>query len=85
MAVKKPNVIKKILEDPSIEEYVNIFPNKVGSKGFDAWGFNIKNMKNNMQNMQKKCKIGQEICIICKRICRICNIPCRIFHKICCI
>ncbi len=49
MAAKKPNVVKKILEDPSIEEYINIFPNKVGSKGYDAWGFNIKNMKSNMR------------------------------------
>lgn len=49
MPDKKPNIIKKILDDSSIEEYVNVFPNRVGSQGFDAWGFNIRNMRNNMR------------------------------------
>ncbi len=46
---KKPNIINKIFNDSSVDEYVNVFPNRVGSHGFDAWGFNIKNMKNNMR------------------------------------
>ena len=29
--------------------YINVFPNSVGSYGYDAWGFNIRNMKNNMR------------------------------------
>lgn len=49
MAKGKPSIISKIFNDPTVEEYVNVFPNKVGSHGFDAWGFNIKNMKNNMR------------------------------------
>lgn len=32
-----------------MDEYVNVFPNRVGSHGYDAWGFNIKNMRNNMR------------------------------------
>jgi 1-acyl-sn-glycerol-3-phosphate acyltransferase len=49
MATRKSKGIKEIFTDASMEEYINIFPNKVGSKGYDAWGFNIKNMKNNMR------------------------------------
>ncbi|MFN8238703.1 MAG: lysophospholipid acyltransferase family protein [Chitinophagales bacterium] len=49
MAKGRPSIISKIFNDPTVEEYVNVFPNKVGSHGFDAWGFNIKNMKNNMR------------------------------------
>ncbi len=49
MAQKRPTILKKILGDSSLEEYINVFPNKVGSQGFDAWGFNIRNMKNNMR------------------------------------
>jgi 1-acyl-sn-glycerol-3-phosphate acyltransferase len=49
MAESKQNIFKKIFSDSSIEEYVNVFPNRVGSQGFDAWGFNIKNMKSNMR------------------------------------
>ena len=49
MAKTKQNIISKIFNDNSIQDYVNVFPNRVGSQGFDAWGFNIKNMKNNMR------------------------------------
>ena len=49
MPNNKPNILNRILKDNSVEEQVNAFPNKVGSFGFDAWGFNIKNMKNNMR------------------------------------
>lgn len=49
MAESKTGVFKKIFNDSSIEEYINVFPNRVGSFGFDAWGFNIKNMKSNMR------------------------------------
>ncbi|MCC6517117.1 MAG: acyltransferase family protein [Chitinophagales bacterium] len=49
MATQKKNIISKIFDDQRIQEYVNVFPNNVGSFGFDAWGFNIKNMKNNMR------------------------------------
>lgn len=42
-------IFKKIFNDSSVDEYVSVFPNRVGSQGFDAWGFNIKNMKNNMR------------------------------------
>lgn len=49
MAKNKPKILNKIFDSSSIDEYVNVFPNKVGSQGYDAWGFNIKNMKNNMR------------------------------------
>ncbi len=49
MPKNKPNILNRILNDNSVEDQVNVFPNKVGSFGFDAWGFNIKNMKNNMR------------------------------------
>lgn len=49
MTEKKKSILSKIFNDNSIHEYVNVFPNKVGSYGFDAWGFNLKNMKNNMR------------------------------------
>jgi 1-acyl-sn-glycerol-3-phosphate acyltransferase len=49
MANGKPTILNKIFNDSSVDEYVNVFPNRVGSHGFDAWGFNIKNMKNNMR------------------------------------
>lgn len=49
MATQKKNIISKIFDDQRIQEYVNVFPNNVGSFGFDAWGFNIKNMKTNMR------------------------------------
>jgi 1-acyl-sn-glycerol-3-phosphate acyltransferase len=46
---KKPNLLRKIFSDTSIEDYIDVFPNKVGSQGFDAWGFNIRNMRSNMR------------------------------------
>lgn len=49
MAKGKPTILNKIFNDTSVEDYVNVFPNRVGSHGYDAWGFNIKNMKNNMR------------------------------------
>jgi 1-acyl-sn-glycerol-3-phosphate acyltransferase len=49
MAKGKPTILSKIFNDTSVEDYVNVFPNRVGSHGYDAWGFNIKNMKNNMR------------------------------------
>lgn len=41
--------IDKLLRDNQIDEYVKVFPNKVGSHGYDPWGFNIRDMKNNMR------------------------------------
>lgn len=49
MAKGKPTILNKIFDNTSIEDYVNVFPNRVGSHGYDAWGFNIRNMKNNMR------------------------------------
>lgn len=43
------SIFSKIFKDTSIEEHLNVFPNKVGSHGYDAWGFNIKNIRNNMR------------------------------------
>jgi hypothetical protein len=31
MATKKQNIISKIFNDKSIQDYVNVFPNRVGS------------------------------------------------------
>jgi 1-acyl-sn-glycerol-3-phosphate acyltransferase len=49
MAKKKATVLTKIFDDSRIQDYIDVFPNRVGSYGFDAWGFNIRNMKNNMR------------------------------------
>jgi 1-acyl-sn-glycerol-3-phosphate acyltransferase len=49
MAKGKPTILNKIFNNSSMDEYVNVFPNRVGSHGYDAWGFNIKNMRNNMR------------------------------------
>ncbi|MFN8281735.1 MAG: lysophospholipid acyltransferase family protein [Chitinophagales bacterium] len=46
---KQKTIIDKVLKQDEMDELVNVFPNKVGSQGFDAWGFNIKNMKSNMR------------------------------------
>lgn len=45
----KLNIIDKIFDDSTVQQYVNVFPNRVGTHGFDAWGFNIRNMKNSMR------------------------------------
>lgn len=49
MAKKKKNIIEKIIDTSKVDEQVRVFPNKVGSYGFDAWGFNMKDMKNSMR------------------------------------
>lgn len=49
MASKKSTLLSKIFDNNQLQEHLNVFPNKVGSYGFDAWGFNIRNMKNNMR------------------------------------
>lgn len=49
MANQKTNIIDKVFKRNEMDEIVSVFPNKVGSQGFDAWGFNIKNMKSNMR------------------------------------
>ena len=43
------SIFDKLFKDSTLEEYVNVFPNKTCSQGYDAWGFNIRNMKNNMR------------------------------------
>lgn len=48
MAKKDKNILKRILNDDGVEEHINVFPNKVGSKGFDAWGFNLKSLKESL-------------------------------------
>lgn len=49
MAKSNTSIIDKILNRNEMDDIVNVFPNKVGSQGYDAWGFNMKNMKNNMR------------------------------------
>jgi 1-acyl-sn-glycerol-3-phosphate acyltransferase len=49
MAKRASSIFDKIFRDSQIEEYVKVFPNKVGSHGYDPWGFNIRDMKNNMR------------------------------------
>ncbi len=49
MAKSKTSVIDKVFNRDEMDDIVNVFPNRVGSQGFDAWGFNIKNMKTNMR------------------------------------
>lgn len=49
MAQKKTSLLTNFFDDSNLQEYINVFPNNVGSFGYDAWGFNIRNMKNNMR------------------------------------
>ncbi len=49
MTKKKKTILEKVLNRNKVEDIVSVFPNKVGSQGYDAWGFNMKNMKNNMR------------------------------------
>ena len=49
MAKSNTSIIDKILNRNEMDDIVNVFQNKVGSQGYDAWGFNMKNMKNNMR------------------------------------
>jgi len=45
MTKRKENFIKSLLDKSDLKEYIRVFPNKVGSEGYDAWGFNIKSVK----------------------------------------
>lgn len=49
MAKKSKNLVQKIIDTSKVDAQVNVFPNKVGSFGYDAWGFNMKDMKNSMR------------------------------------
>jgi 1-acyl-sn-glycerol-3-phosphate acyltransferase len=48
MEKKSNNILNKILDNTHLDEYVNVFPNKVGSQGYDAWGFNIRDIKKSL-------------------------------------
>jgi 1-acyl-sn-glycerol-3-phosphate acyltransferase len=43
--VKFTDVFKQVLDPKSAESFLSRFPNKVGSYGYDAWGFNINGVK----------------------------------------
>lgn len=45
MKNKRENFIKSLLDKSDLRDYIRVFPNKVGSEGYDAWGFNIKSVK----------------------------------------
>ncbi len=49
MAKNNKNTLETILDNSQLDKYLKVFPNKVGSQGFDAWGFNIRNMKSSIQ------------------------------------
>ncbi|MCB9034217.1 MAG: acyltransferase family protein [Chitinophagales bacterium] len=49
MAKKNTTILKQIFNDDGIDEFINVFPNKVGSKGFDAWGFNLRSLKDSLR------------------------------------
>ena len=46
MAKNRNTIISKILDDSRLKEFVNVFPNNTGTFGYDAWGFNLKKIKN---------------------------------------
>lgn len=48
MEKKSTSFIKKMFDNSHLDQYVNVFPNKVGSQGFDAWGFNIRDIKKSL-------------------------------------
>lgn len=39
------NILKAFKKDDTTEEFLSKFPNSVGEYGYDAWGFNIKTIK----------------------------------------
>lgn len=45
MSKKPGNFLSKILSTDEMDNYLNLFPNNVGSFGFDPWGFNLKGIK----------------------------------------
>ena len=49
MAKNRNTIISKILDDSRLKEFVNVFPNNTGTFGYDAWGFNLKKIKNNIR------------------------------------
>ena len=49
MAKENKSLIDKILGNNSIDEYIKAFPNSIGSHGFDPWGLNVKNFRNNVR------------------------------------
>lgn len=48
MASKTSKFIEKILKTEETEEFLKLFPNNVGSFGYDPWGFNMKGVKNTL-------------------------------------
>ncbi len=49
MEKNKTSLLDKIFKDNRLDDYIRVFPNKVGTHGYDPWGFNIKGIKNSMR------------------------------------
>ncbi len=43
--MKFTDIIKQITNPDGVDQFLNRFPNKVGSYGYDPWGFNINGIK----------------------------------------
>lgn len=43
----KTTLAEKITTTKEKNDYISVFPNNVGSFGYDPWGFNIKGVKKN--------------------------------------
>lgn len=46
MPKEKRRILQELIASNELEKYINLFPNNVGSSGYDPWGFNIQGVKN---------------------------------------
>lgn len=46
MSNKRTNFINNLLDAEELEKYVSMFPNNIGSSGYDPWGLNINGVRN---------------------------------------
>jgi len=42
------NLIQELLKSDELEKYISLFPNNIGSSGYDPWGFNINGVRNSI-------------------------------------
>lgn len=39
-------ILKKIMQNDELEEYIKLFPSNVSASGYDPWGFNLSGVRN---------------------------------------
>ena len=48
MSNKKNNFFQKFLDSKDLEQYIDLFPNNIGTSGYDPWGMNIEGIKSTL-------------------------------------